>query len=75
MVTTVDNSHGLQAETLHINLGREQETVVEIIEEDSGIGDHGSDPADAVLLQEQAEEVLAYPNFILQTGVVHPEFL
>ncbi len=65
MMSSVDNSHGLEAETLHVNLGREQEAMVEVIEEDGGVRDQGSGSAHRILFQQQAKEVMAYPDFVL----------
>ncbi len=65
MMSPVDDSHGLQAETLHVYLGREQEAVVEVVEEDGGVRDQGSGSAHRILLQQQAQEVVAYPDFVL----------
>jgi hypothetical protein len=65
MMSPVDDSHGLQTETLHVYLGREKETVVEVVEEDSGVRDQGSGSAHRILLQQQAQEVMAYPDFVL----------
>ncbi len=65
MMSPVDDSHGLETETLHVNLGREQEAMVEVVEEDGGVCDQGSGSAHRVLLQQQAKEVVAYPDFVL----------
>ena len=41
VVSSVDDGHGLQAETLHLDLGRQQEPVVEVVEEDGRLRDRG----------------------------------
>ena len=65
MMSPVDDSHGLQTETLHVYLGREQEAMVEVVEEDGGVRDQGSGSAHRILFQQQAQEVVAYPDFVL----------
>ncbi len=65
MMSPVDDSHGLQTETFHVYLGREQEAMVEVVEEDGGIRDQGSGSAHRILFQQQAKEVMAYPDFVL----------
>ena len=75
MMAAIDNGHGLEAETLHVNLGGEQEAVVEVVEEHGGIGDDGAGTPDVVLLQEQAKKVLPDADLFLQARVVHTELL
>ena len=41
VVSSIDDGHGLQAEALHLDLGRQQEPVVEVVEEDGRLRDRG----------------------------------
>ncbi len=65
MVATIDDGHRLETETLHVDLGREQEAVIEVVEEDGGVGDERAGSANAVLLQQKTEEVLTNPDLLL----------